>query len=106
MSPSSQADDPQVVRHGDAAKPHYSVRYLPGDGESVTIEFGMELQDGREPDREAVIEQARKILGRTASVSDRRRNATTASPSAGLSRPVSQTEDAIHTSEGRDTGTA
>jgi hypothetical protein len=101
---------PQVVRHGDAATPHYSVRFLGNDGESVTVEFRLERREG-EADRAAIVEAAREVverLAREASGGLRRQTPriTHATPGDGLSRRVDETEAQTHGSEGRDAGTA
>lgn len=100
-----------VVRHGDAATPHYSVRFVAGDGESVTTEFHLAAGQEGEPSREKVLDAAWDIVSRLAEQAPGRSERqtpveTSASPSAGLSRSVGETEADTHGSEGRDTGTA
>jgi hypothetical protein len=102
--------DPHVIRHGDAATPHYFVRFLAGDGESVMVEFHLNA-GGADPERETVVDAAWEIVSRLSREAPdrlrRRTSATTAaSPAAGLSRPTAETEAETHSSEGRDTGTA
>lgn len=100
----------EVVRHGDAAAPHYSVRFLGGDGETVTVELHLASADG-DPDRQTVLDAARAILARLVADArdsriDQPRSGSVGSPSAGLSRAASETEADTHGSDGRDTGTA
>jgi hypothetical protein len=106
-----------IIRRSVAASPHYTVRFLAGDGESVTVEFHQPASDaGQEPERQTILDAARAIVSRLADQSAEQPGAddarkeepakTIASPSAGLSRPVDETEADTHGSEGRDTGTA
>ncbi|MDN2578489.1 hypothetical protein [Aquibium sp. ELW1220] len=100
-----------IVRHGDAATPHFSVRFIAGDGESVTADFHLAAAQDVEPSRETVLDAAWDIVSRLAQQAPERQERrtpvqTTASRSAGLSRAVGETEADTHGSEGRDTGTA
>lgn len=101
--------EPHVVRHSDAATPHYSVRFIGDTGESVTVECRIAANEG-EPGRDEIIEAAYEIVSRLADQSagtERRRasSVTMASPGSGLSRPIEETEARTHTSEGCDRGT-
>jgi hypothetical protein len=103
--------EPHVIQHSDAATPHYSVRFLGNDGESVTVEFRLEARGGADPDRPAIIDAAREVVARLASEAQgdlprRTPQQTVATSGDGLSRRAGETEAKTHSSEGRDTGTA
>lgn len=100
-----------VVRHGDAAAPHYSVRFLSAGGESVTVEFHLDAGPAGDPGRGTVLDAAWGIVSRLAEEAPHGPHGLTpersvTSTSAGLSRPVGETEADTHGSGGRDTGTA
>ena len=106
-----------IIRRSDAASPHYTVRFLADNGESVTVEFHQQTDgNGQEPERQAILDTAWAIVSRLAQQAsghpapdrgpDEALAKTVASPSSGLSRPVNETEADTHGSDGRDTGTA
>lgn len=95
----------KVTRHADTAVPRYRVDFIGEGGESISVECAVP-DEGDAPHRDEIVEAARRLLRSAADGRDGAGDERTAVPPAGgLSRPVEQTEDRIHVSDGRDRGT-
>lgn len=94
----------KVTRHADSPSPHYRVDFSGEEGETISVECRMP-QDGRKPSRDEVIDEARRLLRAASGDANDSQQETIASPANGLTRPIEETEDRTHVSDGRDFGT-